>query len=128
MAEILIVEDDQAVREAFTKTLQHAGFQVTVAENGVAALQILLQRDFDAIVSDYRMPELGGEGFFEQLEEKFPALAGRVVFVTAFADDPKIQTFLRQTGQPVLGKPVETRDLVEAVKLLVSLKRDSPRG
>jgi two-component system response regulator GlrR len=119
MAEILIVEDDQAVRDALTRTLRHGGFQVTTAENGVAALQLLGQQEFDAIVSDYRMPELSGQGFYEQLEEKFPAMASRIVFVTAYAEDVKIRKFLDQTGQPVLGKPVETRDLLEAVKRLV---------
>ncbi|MBI4501389.1 MAG: response regulator [Gemmatimonadetes bacterium] len=128
MAEILIVDDDQAVRDAFTRTLRHAGFTVTPAENGVAALQLLSQRGFDAIVSDYRMPELGGQGFYEQLEERFPALASRVVFVTAYADDPKIRTFLDQTGQPVLGKPVETRDLVDAVRQLSVRRRPSQPG
>jgi CheY-like chemotaxis protein len=128
MPEILIVEDDQAVREAFTRTLRHAGFQVTSAENGVAALLILAQRSFDAIVSDYRMPELGGQGFYEQLEEKFPEMAGRVVFVTAYADDPKIRTFLDQTGQMALAKPVETADLVKAVQQMVTKKRRSSPG
>src|SRR5438105_144580 len=74
MAEILIVEDDQAVRDAFTRTLRHGGFHVTTAENGVAALQVLGQQTFDAIISDYRMPELGGQGFYEQLEERFPSM------------------------------------------------------
>src|SRR5437868_10796274 len=113
MTEILIVEDDQAVRDAFTRTLRHGGFQVTSAGNGVAALQVLGQQTFDAIISDYRMPELGGQGFYEQLEERFPSMASRIVFVTAYAEDPKIRKFLDQTGQPILGKPVETRDLLD---------------
>ena len=128
MAEILIVEDDQAVRDAFTRTLRHGGFHVTTAENGVAALQVLGQQTFDAIISDYRMPELGGQGFYEQLEERFPSMASRIVFVTAYAEDPKIRKFLDQTGQPILGKPVETRDLLEAVKQLVARKGPSTPG
>jgi len=128
MPEILIVEDDQAVRDAFTRTLKHAGFEVTPVENGVSALQLLGQRLFDAIVSDYRMPELGGQGFYEQLEERFPEMAGRVIFVTAYADDSKIRTFLTQTGQPVLAKPVETADLVNAVQQLVRRKSRSTFG
>ena len=128
MPEILIVDDDQAVRDAFTRTLRHAGFSVTAADNGVTALQLLAQRDFDAIVSDYRMSELGGQGFYEQLEERFPALASRVVFVTAYADDPKIRVFLDQTGQPVLSKPVETQDLVDAVTQLATRRRPSQSG
>lgn len=130
MTEVLIIDDDDAVRAAFSRILRHAGFQVTPVENGVAALHQVRQREFDVVVCDYRMPELGGQGFYEQVEEYFPLIAGRVVFVTAFAEDPKIQTFLAQTGQPVLGKPVENEKLIDAVNQIVArnLRRPSSPG
>jgi CheY-like chemotaxis protein len=123
MEEVLVVDDDDAVRDAFARTLRHAGFRVTAVENGVSALQQIGQREFDAVVCDYRMPTLGGLGFFQQLEEQFPALAGRVVFATAYAEDPKIRTLLEQTGQPVLAKPVDTQNLVVEVKRLIAKQR-----
>ena len=116
MPSVLIVDDDRANRDAFARILAHAGFEVAIAEHGVAALDTLNTRDFDVIVSDVKMPELSGKGFYEQLEELFPQSAGRVVFVTAYADDPKLQDFFKAAGQPVLGKPVELGALVEAVR------------
>ncbi|MBI4421771.1 MAG: response regulator [Gemmatimonadetes bacterium] len=115
-AAVLIVEDVQAIREVFTRILRRAGFEVTAVEDGIAALTEIARRDFQAVISDYSMPALGGRGFFEQLEERFPATAARVVFVTAFAEDSQIREFLDQTGQPVLGKPVEISELVEVVR------------
>jgi len=126
MPEVLIVEDDQSVRSAFTHAMQHGGFRATSAENGVSALQLLAGWDFDVIVCDYKMPELSGRGFYEQIEERFPAMASRVVFVTAYSDDPKVQDFLKQTGQPVLTKPVDVHELLDAVKQVITRNAGRP--
>ena len=122
MARVLIVDDDTSVREAFARTMRHAGFEVVAVENGIAALKELGRESFDAIVCDYKMPELGGQGFFEQAEEQFPAVASRTVFVSAYIDDPRIKSFLDRTGQPVLQKPVDINELVAEVKNLIARK------
>jgi len=116
MQSVLIVEDDPANRDAFARILAHAGFEVTVAEDGIAAMRALASRRFAVIVSDVKMPQLSGKGFFEQIEESDPDAAGRVVFVTAYAGDPGLQEFFRGSGQPVLQKPVELGALVDAVR------------
>ena len=122
MPRVLIVDDDKAVREAFARTMRHAGFEVVAVENGIAALKELGREVFDAIVCDLKMPDLGGQGFFEQAEEQFPAVAARTVFVSAYIDDPRIRSFLDQTGQPVLQKPVDINELVAEVKKLIARK------
>jgi CheY-like chemotaxis protein len=131
MASVLVVDDDTGVRDAFGRVLRHAGFEVTSAVDGVNALLLLAGHDFDVIVCDYKMPDLGGQGFYEQLEEKFPGLAGRLVFVTAYAEDPGIRGFLEQTGQAVLGKPLDPKVLVQEVRSVaakVRLQRASQGG
>jgi len=120
MPKVLIIDDDLAVREAFARTMRHAGFEVATVENGVAALTRLATEQFDALICDYKMPELGGHGFYEQLEEQLPHLARRVIFVTAYAEDPRIRNFLTQTGQPVMDKPVDIDLLVAEVKNLIA--------
>jgi FixJ family two-component response regulator len=72
-----------------------------------------------AILCDVDMPMLNGTGFFEQLEEILPEMASRVVFVTGHADEPEIRKFLEQTGQPFLGKPTDSNQLVDAVRQMV---------
>ncbi|MSR07816.1 MAG: response regulator [Gemmatimonadetes bacterium] len=116
----LIVEDDRANREAFSKILSQAGYSIETAENGLEALDRLSHDTFDAIVCDISMPLLSGIGFFEQLEEASADAAGRIVFVTAFADDPRVRDFLNKTGRPVMEKPIELNDLVDAVGKLVA--------
>jgi len=113
---VLIIEDDKANREVFTKILARAGFTVESAENGLEAIQLLGNATYDVIVCDIAMPMLSGIEFFEQMETTYPQMVSRTMFVTAYADDPRMKGFLKRTGAPVLEKPVQLPALVEAVR------------
>jgi len=119
-ASVLVVEDDSANRDALRRVLERAGFEVVLADNGRTALAEVGQQPFAAVVCDLKMPALSGMGVYAVLRELFPALAARMVFVTAFADDPKIREFLRGTGQPALEKPFKIADLVEVVRRIAA--------
>ena len=116
MVTVLLVEDESANRLALARVLESAGFQVSLAADGMAAFNEIARQEFDVIVCDLRMPVLGGQGFYEQLERDFPQMAGRVLFITAYVGDSKIKDFLAVTGQPVLEKPFPTAQLVDAVR------------
>ncbi len=116
---VLVVEDDPSVLRSHTKLLEHGGFVVLSAVNGVEAFEHLRTEDVDAILCDVDMPTLNGTGFFEQLEELQPEMASRVVFVTGHTDAPETRKFLEQTGQPFLGKPTQDDELVTAVREIV---------
>ncbi len=113
--DVLVVDDDGATRNMLAKMLERAGYVVTSVDNGLAAFAELQQRSFRAIVCDIQMPFLEGKGLFAEIQEIFPAMAKRVVFVSGFADEPETKRFLQDTGQPYLSKPVRASDLVEAV-------------
>ena len=89
---------------------------MTAVANGMSAFEELQQHEFAAILCDISMPVLNGSGFFEQLEERLPQMASRVVFITGLVDEAATREFLEQTGQPFLGKPAEAEDLAEAVE------------
>lgn len=114
--DVLVIEDDADARAALTKALAVAGFGVTEAENGLAGLQLVAGRRFDAIVCDLRLPYLPGGAFYEELAGRDAALARRVIFVSAIAHDPAVREFLDATGQPYLQKPYELDELVAAVR------------
>ncbi len=114
--DVLIVEDAPEVRSAYGRVLERAGYMVKAVDNGLAALAELQQGTYSVILLDIFMPFLEGKGFFRQLEADFPDLAKRVVFVTGMAGDSDTRDFLEQTGQPVLKKPVDANQLVEAVR------------
>ena len=115
---VLLVEDEPANLRAIGKLLQASGHEVTLASDGLQAFTAIERGGLDAVVCDIRMPSLGGVGFFEQLEERYPNMAARTVFVTAFVDEPPVRAFLEQTGQPFLGKPFLPAELLERVRAL----------
>jgi CheY-like chemotaxis protein len=113
---ILLVEDDPLVRTSIIKILERGGYTVSAVPNGLAALSELRDQRFSAIITDLKLPFLQGDDFFRQVQELFPEMARRIVFVTGWAHDQRIQEFLAQTGQPCLPKPFEAGDLVSAVQ------------
>ncbi len=120
---VLVIEDDPSVLRSHMRLLEHGGFAVLPAVNGMEAFEHLRTENVDAILCDVDMPTLNGTGFFEQLEELQPDMASLVVFVTGHADEPKIRRFLEQTGQPFLGKPTQDDELVAAVRRIIQRRR-----
>ncbi len=117
---VLLVEDNQQVREGLARVLSRAGFSVTTAENGLEALARLEGRRYGAVVSDIMMPVMDGMRLYQLLEVRHPEAARRLVFVSAWFDDPEVQAFLRRSGRPVLQKPFDIEDLIRTVRELVA--------
>ena len=114
--DVLVIEDDADARAAMAKALTAAGYVVTEAEHGLAGLQHVARRPFDAILCDLRLPHLPGGAFYEELVQRNPAMAQRVIFVSAIANDPAVREFLEQTGRPYLQKPYEVDELIATVR------------
>jgi FixJ family two-component response regulator len=62
------------------------------------------------------MPQLGGQGLFEQLSTTQPAVARRFVFMTGDRARPETQAFLHECGQPSVMKPYELEELLDAIR------------
>lgn len=116
MTEVLLADDDAAVRRAVGHALQSAGFQVTAVASGQAALAALQEHTFAVVVLDIRMESLDGIRFYQELEAEYPELRHRVVFVTAWPRDPELDALVERSGRPLLRKPFELRDLLDVVK------------
>jgi two-component system cell cycle sensor histidine kinase/response regulator CckA len=83
---ILVVEDEDPVRAFVVATLERSGYEVTHAEDGVAALDILSgDRDFDLIVSDVMMPEIDGPSFVAKARAELGVTAP-VIFMSGYAE------------------------------------------
>lgn len=98
--DVLIIDDDRAVREALAKGLRQAGFEVTTVENGLAALAAIRMQSFVAIACDVKMGFLDGVRLYHELEDEYPELTERFFFISGVADDPGIGVAVRQTGRP----------------------------
>ena len=108
---ILIVDDDRRVADLLADLFRHDGHEVHTAANGALALDKLRQRSYDVIFCDIKMPVLDGPGFYREVARRFPELRRRFIFITGFAGEPEIETFLQETGAPVVSKPFRLDEL-----------------
>jgi DNA-binding NtrC family response regulator len=81
---ILIVEDDESIREAMKSALKIKGYDIDVAENGLAALEIFKQGLYDLIISDHKMPQMTGLELLEKIKTSDPEVL--FIIVTAYGD------------------------------------------
>jgi CheY-like chemotaxis protein len=93
---------------------------VDTAANGRQALTRLQERAYDLILSDLRMPELDGPGFYRALEQQYPALCRRFLFLTGDTLSPETLAFFEQTEVPRLIKPFDAAGLRRAIRQLLS--------
>lgn len=121
---ILVVEDDEANRQAMRSLLEREGHEVVAVENGREAMAQLEPGSgtFDVVLSDVRMPLLSGRGLYEQLSERQPELARRFVFVTGDQAREETRRFLEECGQPSVLKPYQLGELMSAIAAVTAKK------
>ena len=81
---ILVVDDDASIRESFEKILKRTGYKVLTAEDGEEALDIIRQQSVDLVLSDLRMPKMGGLKLLKASKTLSPEI--EVILMTAFGD------------------------------------------
>ena len=112
---MLVVDDEEGVSEVIQRLLRDMGHDVTAASSGQEALEILAKRSFSLILTDIKMPGINGFQLYRTIEQRFPELASRVIFVTGDTLSPSTELKLRQIGNPVLPKPFSSRKLEQMV-------------
>ena len=83
LADILIAEDDAAVKRFVCRALEHRGHRVTAVEDGVQALEVLEDADFDLLITDIVMPGLDGIGLALRVTRDWPDLP--ILMMTGYA-------------------------------------------
>jgi two-component system NtrC family sensor kinase len=116
---ILVVDDEAEIREALTEILSGARHRVVTASSGRQALARMAKEHFDVILTDIRMPDLDGRAFYREIERRWPARAGRVVFVTGDTLASGLREFVSASGRPVIEKPFLPGDVRRVVAELV---------
>jgi CheY-like chemotaxis protein len=119
MRHYLIVDDNRAFAENLSEIVRDLGDEVTVAENGEQALALALARRFDAIVTDMRMPFMGGAELVHHVRRIDPGVAA--IVVTAYVRDGDLDAARREGLLATLPKPVPIGRLLE---LLGIARRD----
>jgi PAS domain S-box-containing protein len=117
---ILVVEDEEPLRKILIESLTEEGYGVKGVPNGQEAIGLLKIVRFDCIISDLKMPGIGGKQLYEFIRKHTPDLSGRVLFMTGDVLGKDTQRFLRDTGNPYIEKPFELSQLFSLVQKLFS--------
>lgn len=112
---ILVVEDEVSLSEMMSEALSAEGHMVDRAADGLAAREMLRNGSYDLIISDLKMPHMGGKELYAAIHSMDPDLAGRIIFSTGDSVSAETQDFFRRTGNAVLTKPFNLSDLFSAV-------------
>jgi len=117
---VLVVDDEESIQELLTNVLQMDRHQVVLARNGAEALDLVTREPFDLIITDIKMPVMGGTELYQRLHDDGHPLARRLIFVTGDTVAPETRTFLQRVANPVLSKPFRLRDVRETVQTVLA--------
>ena len=112
---ILVVDDEEYVRELVAAVLSEDGHETDMARNGGEALPLLHHHAYDLIVTDLKMPEVDGPALYREVEQHGPHAVKRFIFITGNTHLPEYSSFLKATKAPVLVKPFSLMDLRNAI-------------
>lgn len=121
--QILVVDDESIIAQLVADVLSEEGYAVDTASNGLMALETLEKRSYDLILSDLRMPELDGLGFYREIERRRPDLLRRFVFITGTSEHADYRSFIDDVKVPVLTKPFDMMDLQRLAREMLAAGR-----
>jgi CheY-like chemotaxis protein len=116
---VLFVDDDPRILQLMKRSLG-GEYSVVLANSGQAGFELVLQEDFEVVLCDIVMPEMSGVQLYHKVCAARPELAKRFVFVTGVQTDDFIDSFLHESGRPLLNKPLATSDLRALVEKATS--------
>ena len=114
---ILIVDDEVHVRDGLSEILRQEGFHVETAKDGREAISLAVNKRFDLMISDIKMPEMDGLELLDRVQEINPKM--RVIMVTAFGD---VQTYLRSMNlgaHEYINKPIRIQELKRVIDTIM---------
>ena len=121
---ILLVDDDETVRDMIQKVLEHEGWAVVPAKNGAEGLKVARERkyDFSLVIADLVMPVMSGREMVREMKTERPDL--HFLIISGY-DNFALSQNPETDGLLWLDKPFKPQQLIDAVKVATRLKRPS---
>ncbi len=123
---VLVIDDEEDVREVLRLHLESAGYNILEAENGEEGINTLRSEDnmvnVGVILCDIRMPKVNGAECVDYLRKEAPGIP--VVMVTGYPDTEMAVSFLNKGVKDYLVKPVEKVKLLGVVGKIVAARKD----
>lgn len=120
MAKLLIVDDEEKIREMIGKYAVHEGYEVELASDGKQALEKFKNSNFDVVIMDIMMPELDG---YETLKRMKEIREVHCIFLTALGQEYDRVYGFDVGGEDYVTKPFSLKELMMRIKVI--LKRDN---
>src|SRR5437762_12122043 len=118
---ILIVDDDESVRDVISVLLKEEGYHCVTAPGADAALDVATQEDPPLVISDMKMPGKDGLWLLEKFRENHPDTS--VIMLTGFGDTEAAVDCLRRGAVDYLLKPPKLTDLIRAIERALAKRR-----
>jgi CheY-like chemotaxis protein len=115
-ATILLIDDEASFVQGLAQLLHRDGYTVDTAANGQHALAQLRTQHYDVVLCDLRMPALDGPTLYTIIQQQYPALCQRMIFLTGDTLGVESTAFLAQCGQPYLYKPCTAAEVRDAIQ------------
>jgi YesN/AraC family two-component response regulator len=121
MARILLIDDNYMLREALTRVLAEAGYEVNTAANGRLALQLFQSLVFDLVITDIVMPEMDGLEFIQEMKQYYPQV--KIIAISG-GGRCSPQDYLEIAGalgvSATIAKPFANREFLAMVEGVLS--------
>ena len=117
---ILVVEDDESVREMTAESLRELGYSVLQAAGGPEALDVLQNERVDLIFTDIVMPQMNGRQLADAVMEKWPEI--RILYTTGYTRNAIVHNGVLDHGVSLLAKPFSLEQLAHKVREVLNSK------
>lgn len=121
---VLVVEDEQILREAIRDVLEGGGYTVATAGHGKEALESIEQQEPDVILCDILMPQMDGYEFMARVRSRPEWVSIPVIYVTAKGEQADVRMGRQVGADDYLIKPFEEQDLLVAVRARIDRRAE----
>jgi DNA-binding NtrC family response regulator len=115
---VLVIDDERIVIDSITKILKEERIDVESTLSGRQGVEMALQKDYDLVLSDLRMPDIGGMRVLRDIKRVKPKLP--VVIITGYATVPSAVQAMKLGAAEILEKPFSPDGLVYTVQKALS--------
>jgi DNA-binding response OmpR family regulator len=118
---ILLIDDDQYIREMYEEVLKNESYEVETAVDGKAGLEKIMNGGYDLILLDIMLPYIDGIGILTQLQKSKPKkINGPIILLTNLAADPVIKEAIQMGAVACLSKAeMDPGEFIKKVKEII---------
>jgi DNA-binding response OmpR family regulator len=122
---VLVIDDEQIVLDSVRRILSQEGYEVDTAQSSRQGLELALSREYNLVLTDIRMPEIGGMRILRDIKRKKPALP--VIIITGYATVQSAVQAMQLGATNYIEKPFTPEVLLNAVHTgLLAAKSTAP--